>query len=137
MAKLGEIRSDLSAESEGVWVDYELGIEVKLSRLRSPAFRKAMEKITRNKRRGKRAGLNAFKDDQEMKEKIVPLLAKHIIRDWKNIEDDDGKPIAFSEAKAVEFLMDDSLEDFYDFIIQQSNASENFRLEEMDDDAGN
>lgn len=134
MAKLSEIKTDLDKQLDGVWFPYERGIEVKIACARNPEFKRAMRKIEKQGRRRKKSLEEMIEDDREL---IVPLIARHIMKDWRNIDDEGGEPIAFSEEKAVEFLSDPALEDFYIFVMASASDVERFKQREFEETAGN
>lgn len=139
MAKLSQLRTDLTKELEGVWIHYELGIEFLIARTRHPEFKSAITKMERKHRRGFKQNKTIIETmtDSESKKTMSPLIAKHIIRDWKNIQDEKGKTIPYSEKEALKILLDPELEDVYIFILTSANESENFRKIQLEEDAGN
>lgn len=144
MATLNQVRSDLSKERRGVWCEYELGIKILIARSTHPEYQKAMRKALKAKRleRGSRVSVSdlldeIFIDDQEVVSILAPPLAKHILLDWQNIEDDNGNLIPYSQEKALEILIDPELRDFFNFTLAQSSNQTLYRKEEQEESAKN
>lgn len=126
MACIDKIKTDLQKETQGVWIDFEVGIRLKIARARNPASRELMRKLTEPHRKTIRDGgmeLEVLEDLQRQ------IRAKTILLDWENIEDVTGKTIEYSPEQALEFFNDLELRDFYTFVILQSENMENFKKE--------
>lgn len=134
MAKLSEISTDPKLEKDGVWLDYAVGIRVKVSRLDNPEYREhlatALKPYRTNVKQGK-------VDPEAIAKDVKRVRAEYILRDWMNIEDEDGKPIPYSPEKAFEVFMDPKFHDFYEFVIGCSEQAANFRLEVIQEELGN
>lgn len=67
----------------------------------------------------------------------VELFAKHVVKGWKHVVDDDGKPVVFSVEECTNFLLALARHapDQFDKIRAFCNAIENFRPESMDVEA--
>ncbi len=124
MANIERIKTDISKETDGTWVPFILGIELKIARAGNSKYkeciRKLIEPVTKDIR-DETATLEDFADI------LIQVRAKTILLDWKNLDDKDGKPIPYSAAKAEEFFRDLELQDFYKFVVATSESSADFK----------
>lgn len=134
MAKLSKIQLDPKAQVEGVWINYVLDIDVKIANMGNVEYDSAIRRLSKPFTRGFRA--DRIPDDV-MQDITMKAVAEYIVKDWKNIEDDKGKPIKYSPKKALELFKDPANRDFYKFIIASANDIELFRLENLEDAKGN
>lgn len=123
--KLSSIRSDLSAEVDGVWAEFEDGFKLKIASNLSPAFQDALDKALEPYRELIRAG----KLDAVQREKIYQEVASaHLVKDWSGLESDDGQPIAHSQKEALALISDPRMHVLWKWI--QSVASNDQRYRE-------
>jgi hypothetical protein len=109
MAKVSELFKKYDPRSEAVWKTWN-GAEF----LIAPQGNKMQQKEMLNEFTLQEAsdfeskGPMAFGDMKanESLKKVYSLYAKTIIFDWK-LEDDSDKPIKFTSAKCLEFMLDD------------------------------
>lgn len=146
MAKLRTLAADAAKEKEGVWVPYADGVEFKIARAKNKEFRAKLMTIIRGLRRKQKkfervsdpdAVNMVLQNADEFRESIAPAVASHILLGWKNVEDDDGKPMEYTPEKGTEILSDNTYEDVLTFILEVSNESELYRAEETAEDAKN
>jgi hypothetical protein len=64
-------------------------------------------------------------------------LAESVLVDWSGLEDDDGKPIAYSVDKAIELLEDESLWPLRNFIEDAAGVVRSYRVEQEEQAKGN
>lgn len=134
MAKLKSIKADATKVLGGVWVDYEAGVRLLVARMGNPAF----EAFVRSKQRGNVRGFRAKRiSDAEAEAITKEAAAAHILVGWENIEGDDGQPIAYSPAKALEFFNDPALADLYQFVLVQAADASAYKLEADEEARGN
>lgn len=134
MANINKIKTDAKKEAQGVWVDFEVGIKLKIARARNPAYRELMRQLTEPHRKNIREG----EAELELLEDLLrQVRAKTILLDWKNLEDETGKTIEYGSEQALEFFNDAELRDFYTFVILQSENMENFKKELVKDSEKN
>tara|TARA_R100000458_G_C8278525_1_gene254896 strand:+ start:12824 stop:13225 length:402 start_codon:yes stop_codon:yes gene_type:complete len=128
------LKTNPEAETEGVWVTYEdTDIQLKIARIGNPKFDAFVAKKSAPHLDKIRKG-----EANELQENITQQAVAHtILVDWKNIDDENGKPIPYSGKKSEEFLSDPSLRDFYKFVLVTSNQAENFRYEAQQEAVGN
>ena len=124
MANINRIKTDCEKEANGVWVDFSLGIRLKIARARNPAYRELMNKLVEPNRQD-------IRDDEVDAEVLLEILkevrSKTILLDWENIDDAEGNPIPYSSGKALEFFKDPELKDFYTFVFVTSENMENYK----------
>jgi len=124
MANIERVKTDLQKEDKGVWIDFELGIRLKIARARNSAYRELMRQLTEPYLKDIREGeleLNILED------LLRQVRAKTILLDWENIEDKNGDPIEYSSEQALAFFNDPELRDFYTFVVMASENMENFK----------
>lgn len=126
MANIEKIKTDLQKQTKGVWVDFALGIELKIARARNPKYTEMVRNLTEHLR-------IKIRDDSieidELNEVLLKVRARTILLDWKNIEDKDGVAIPYSPEKAEEFFRDPELQDFYKFVQIVSDDADQYRKE--------
>lgn len=137
MAKLNALRADLKKESAGVWERYpNSDVSVLVARLGNPKF-EAQARLLRKNARLRRKAEGGEITESEAQQAIAPAVAQHILLGWKNLEGDDGKPIEYSPARALELLNDPTMHDFYSWILRVAGDGDLFRLEVEEELAGN
>jgi len=70
---------DQELQSDGVWMEYDKGLELKIASIQNKDCLKEIRKL----QRGKRNVLD--KEDDKAKEAICKILAKHVVKDWKGV----------------------------------------------------
>ena len=136
MAKLNLVKTDPDKE-KGVWVPYELDIELKIARVGNAKFDELVRRLAEPTLKEQRAKAKKMAEDPLGDEIIMKAAAKHLLVDWKHIEDEEGKPIKYSAAKALELFQDPGLRDLYKFVMATSGESERYRMELDEESAGN
>ena len=134
MAKITEIKSDMEKVEKGVEVDYAAGIKLCIASINNSDYKKARTRLLRPYLRQVRA--KALTSDQIL-DILKPAAAKHLLVGWKNIEDENGKPIDYSPDKALEFFNDPALSDLYNFVLETAGENEVYRQELTEDAEGN
>ncbi len=134
MAKLSALRSDSRKETEGVWVEWEHGVSLLIARLNNAGFQSRVRVLTAKHTKAIRAGTFP---DEEMEDISRTAMAHHVLLGWKNIEDDEGGDLEYSQEKALELLSDPDLRDLYQFVLTQANERDLYRREVQEDSSGN
>lgn len=134
MAKLSKVKVDPKAEIDGVWCEYVLDIRVKIARIGNREYDAAIRSMSKPYTKGFRADRVP---DEAMQDIVKKAVAKHIVKDWENIEDDDGSLIPYSPEAALEIFQNDEYRDFYKFVLACGNDAELFRRENMEEAKGN
>lgn len=131
--KLSTIKKDVNAAEQGVWVNGVLGdLDVKVA---SAGNRKYIESL-RNALKPYQRNLKNI-DDEVFAEIQNKCVAKHVLLDWRNLQDDAGNDIPYSYEKAFELLNDPENEEFRKLVISLSEEAEVFRKEALESLAGN
>jgi len=65
------------------------------------------------------------------------VVARYILLDWKNLLDEKGKEIKYSEEKAYEIISDPENDLFYTWVLEAASEEQNFRKQSMEDELGN
>lgn len=134
MVKLSSMRADIAAERDGVWVDLGGGFEMRIASTGGAEYQKARDKAFDPYRELFRSG----KADQDIVDRVVREVAsEHIIRDWRGLEDDDGKPIAYSPKEALELISDPRMHALWEKIQGIANQETRFRESETKKALGN
>ena len=134
MAKLLSLKTDPEKESEGGWVPYQIGVELKIGRIGNTAFAECVRRLSEPHLKELRT--NRLPEDV-LEDITREAVAKHILMDWKNIEDDDGKPFKYTQKRAEDILADPGMRDLYKFILLSANEAELYRQEIDEESAGN
>lgn len=133
MARLSEIRADLSKVEEGQWVTYSAGIELLIASTDSKKYRAERSRILKPLMRGTRRSL----DPDKVVDLLKPAVAKYLLLGWRNLEDVQGKEIKYSYDQALRFFNDPALRDLYNFVLEAAGEAELFRAEETEAEAKN
>jgi len=139
MSLFKRYKTDADRETSGVWISYGTTadgrtIEFKIARAggQNKAYEKRFEALTRPYRRQ----IQTESLDDETSDRIVrQLFAETIVLGWRNVEDEEGKPIAFS-AEACRKLFDE-LPDLFRDIREDATKQAIFRQDVLERDAGN
>lgn len=139
MSLFKQFGTNKEAEQEGVWVEYGPNDDGTI-----PAFKiaragksnkkwlKAVERATKPHRRAMELGTI----DNVLAEKLMrDVFAESVLTDWRNVQDKDGKPLAFSKAEAVALL--EALPELYDDLNEKASKAAMFRDEALENEAKN
>jgi len=130
---LREYKTDPQLEEEGKEIVVDEDTTIRIARFNNPAFRKMQERISEPYQ--KAVGRGKISDATAAKI-LSRCMAKHIIKGWKGLRL-DGKEIEYSEEKALELMLDPTLNDFKEQVLLESQRIENYRLERLEDDQKN
>lgn len=119
---------DTVKETEGVWVAMDHGIEIKIARLNSPAYRAEVERQRVPYRVQIRTGTLSDKQAESI---LTKSLARAIIKDWRGVTDEKDKPLPFSIEEAERAM--DALPEFKAFVVQAASEIDVYRTEDMED----
>jgi hypothetical protein len=134
MAKLKLIRTDLNKIEDGVEVDYVEDVKLVIASVNSKAYREHKDRLLRPYLRQLRS--KEIPPEQVL-EIIKPAVAHHILKGWKNIQDDQGADIPYSPQTALEFFKDPTMGDLYSFVLEVAGEVNNYRQELLEDARGN
>lgn len=125
--KLSEYKYDSIKEEQGVWFENSEGLKLKIARAGNPKAAALTRKLgVENQRRLRRTNNADLVDDLAKQ-----VVAKHILLDWDNLEDDDGKPIQHTSAKALEFFRE--YNDFYLEVMEYASRDDEYRESIVDE----
>lgn len=127
---------DPAAEKDGAWFEYGAGglaFNVKLARAGSgnPEFMKLQNRLLKPWRSGAKGGGSMDIPHETDRRIMRELYAKTIVKDWDATQ--FGQP--FTIENCIDTMRD--LNDFLDWVINISNAQENYRKAELEEAAGN
>jgi len=129
MTNINKIKTDISKQNDGTWVDFLMGIRFKIARARNPKYNEMMRKLTENMRLDMREG--KF-DTKEFNDMLIVVRAHTVLLDWENIDEDD-KPVPYSVEKAMEYFRNPELNDFYTFVVSISESAEAYKKDLVKD----
>lgn len=124
MSFLKKYKTNQDAEKNGVWVEVDDGVELKVARLNNDNAREMRRKLEKPYR-------NFPTIPDHVQEGILrTVVAKTVLVDWKGITDDDGEAIPYSTEAAEKLFTD--LPDFLSDVVSLSLARETFQTEGID-----
>ena len=124
MAKLRQLRSDVAAERDGVWAEYEDGFEIKIASSATREFRDAIDRALEPYLDLIRQG----KLSSDEREKVVrDVGADLLVRDWRGLENDDGTPATYSRQSARELLADPAMHRVWTFVQAVAGSDTRYR----------
>jgi hypothetical protein len=106
-------------------------IEVLVRGTSNPDYRRRMQAMIRALPPSKR--LKGVVDPVEMDRIIGTCLCDHVLLDWKNVQTDDGKQVAFSPDAARPFLTDPAYAAFRDGVLAAASSVDEELLEDHQD----
>jgi len=116
MAKLSALRVDPELSEEGRWVDYELGIRLRIARHNNSRYQAYFMKLLRD-------NPEVQEDTDAFGNLLKVAVGRTILRDWEGVEDDDGKEMKFSEDVGEKILTDPAYQDLYQFVLSEAQSS--------------
>lgn len=131
MADIKQLKLDSGKQSIGVWVPYDLDVELLIAGTGSPEFRKTCSELLAPHRQKIRTTGLTFEERVEI---IKPAIARHLLKGWKNITE-GGKAVPFSEKKALELF--DEIQGLAVFVLGSADEREWFRQEAQRESAKN
>jgi hypothetical protein len=131
--KLSAIKNDVALEEAGRWFDYLDGFRIRIRSKRSPTFQKTIAAVYEPHKHALQGG----RLTEDMARRLTrESIARAAVVDWEGLESEDGEPIAFSEAKAVELFVDPAYRELFEFVDRACGNDTNYRIGNQDD-AGN
>lgn len=125
MAKLALIETDYASELKGRWFVHPVGYRFLLARYGNPRFEEAYLEALNPYIEKIRA--NASLTEEEDLAVTLPCIARYVILDWSDIEDEAGNPIPYSPEKALEILSNPDLHEIRDWVKRKSSAIDGYR----------
>ena len=122
--KLNDIGIDSDSSKLGRLFIHDTGIKVRISMLGNSDYISYFREITEPDR-------DKFRDGTISEEKINEYtkraIAEKIVRNWENVEDDNGDPIPYTPEFGFECFMDPKFKKFYQWILVISEDELNYR----------
>lgn len=134
MAKLSRVKIDAKRAVEGVWHTYAEGIEVRVARMFNPNYERVVAELMKPHAKEYRAGRLS---NEQMEDVRVQAIARTVLLDWKNVEDDDGQPMPYTPERGLAVLRDPGYVDLLAFISAKAGDWESYRLSVQEDAKGN
>lgn len=134
MSLYSKYKTDPSKETEGVWVDFDDNIKLKLARAggRNQQYLKSIERETKPYRRALQNGTIPV----EVADNIIrKVYAETVVLDWENVTDENGKVLSYSKENCLKLLTD--LPEFFAEIKSVAENMEMFRAAGLEADAKN
>lgn len=110
-------RNDPTLFTTGTWVPL-MGAEFKLARAGNPEYEKALEE----------SGYRKKEEPAAKQRALYTAVATGVLKDWRDVEDNEGNPIPYSVDNAVEVLLDNP--DLVARILNEANDLSNYRRED-------
>ncbi len=133
MAKLSQVAVDLETAQSGIWTDF-YGIKLKIARANNPAAVAEFRRLAKLARATSRSDQLSDEDAERIS---LDVMAKCILVDWGEMEDDAGKAIPYTHAKAREILADPKYVDLRAFVNRVSGEMDVYLASAIKGDAGN
>ena len=138
--KLSSLATDEKLSTEGVWVDYVDGARLLVARTGNKHFRdycrarfgkvgrtfRAEELLTQKNKNGTTSREEAI---------VREGVAKHVLRDWEGIEDDDGNPLPYTPEQGLEAF--EKYPEFLDDVLSVAGDVQNFKDAGVEEATGN
>lgn len=126
--------TDKNMEQTGVILDYGNAGKIKIARAggSNTKFSKVLEAKMRPYRRQYEAGTMS---DEVANTMLIEAFAEAVVLGWEDIKGPDGKNLKFSRENAIKLFTD--LPDLFVDVREQSMKVSNFRMVEVEADAGN
>ena len=129
--KLSSLAIDGESETDGIWVEFGDGdnvCEFKIARLHNPGCENYVAKLHERRKKWNRS----IESDRSHS---IKAYARHVLKGWRDLTDDDGNDIPFSIDAAEKILTD--YPDVREFVTEVALDNEQFRLEGKMDAEGN
>jgi len=134
MGKLSALRVDLKKANGGVWQELEAGIEFLIAKKPNDAYEDKLAVLSEPYSDEIRARTLSPELDKEL---TLRAIVGTVLLDWRNVDDDEGNPIEFTEDKAFEILKDSQYIDVYNWILLKAHAYHLYRVESKKAEAKN
>lgn len=135
MATLKHFATDKEKEIQGQWIPIGQGIEIKIARMNNPKYAEFIATKGKTIRPMIRHKIQTPELTKEFETLLKKAAANCILLDWKNIEDETGKPLPYSVEEAIKQF--EAYPEFYAMVIEQASDIQNFRLQDLEESLGN
>ena len=125
MSFLQKYKTDKAAEQNGVWIEVDDGVEIKVARLNNEKARELRRTLEAPYRNFKEVPPKALEDIMRR------IVASCVLLDWKGVDQDaDGNDVLYSPDRAEEIFVE--YPDFFNDVVSASAARETFQTEALD-----
>lgn len=111
-------RFNTTAFTDGVWVSI-MGGEFKVARAGNPDYEQALED----------SGYRKIDDPADKQRALYRAIARGVLKDWRDVEDDKGQAIPFTADNAVEVLLENP--DLVGRLLSEANDLSNWKREDV------
>lgn len=139
MGLYDQFKTDLSLEKEGIVINYGQNskgenIDIKIARAggHNTKFAKTAEQVLKPYRR-QIANETADRDAMELAMRTI--YARSVVIGWAGVEDENGKPLEFTEANCIKLFTD--LPDLFSDLREQAEKQALFRRVDLEDESKN
>ncbi|MCE0912453.1 MULTISPECIES: hypothetical protein [Pseudomonas] len=120
--KLKKIDNTKSAEAR--WEEFDADTKVLLMPLDNQQYQIALERmrrrLARNDAQFGQDAVGVIEGEKTEHDNHCLLLASFIVQDWQGAQDENGKPLAYSESICTEMLCGDA--NFFYFVLRRAAA---------------
>lgn len=139
MSLYNQFATNKEAEVEGVEVEYGANADGSIPSFRISRMSKANKKYTKALERATRPHRRAIELEtmnNDLAERLfMGVFVDTVLLGWSNIQDRDGKAIAFNKENALKLFTD--LPELYDDLQEKAKKASLFREEAIEEEAGN
>ncbi|WP_447811029.1 hypothetical protein [Pseudomonas putida] len=134
--KLKKIDSSKSAEAR--WEDFDADTKILLMPLDNQQYQIALERmrrrLARNDAQFGEGNVGVIEGEKSEHDNHCLLLASFIVKDWQGAQDENEKPLAYSENTCAEMLRGDA--EFFYFVLRRAAAIAADNREELEEIKG-
>jgi len=135
MSNIYEIfETDVKKEKEGAWTKIQGDIEFKLCYFANEKF---LDYVNTETEKWLSANGKTVLPEDVSEDIHTKGIAHHVLVDWKNVTDKDGKSIEHSAETVYNMLSDPNMRRLKAIVIQLSTAMDTFRVKHEDADSKN
>lgn len=144
MAKLSNYKTDPTTSVEGLWFDFEASSQTplesphphhicfRIARWNNPKFRAERVAVLEVTRDGIEQDAGAV-----MRKANAKAMARAVVVDWCNIDNEDGTPLPYSPEAAQRILEDDGYDPIRQFVLECATRVDLFRAQADEAAVGN
>ncbi len=114
MVEFANVLIDTKRTAEGKWVRWIDGVELKIASLRQKPYLDERRALLKPHVRAVR---DEKIDGDELVIVFAPAIARHVLKDWKGLEE-GGKPLPYSVEKAAELLAHPAAPHLREFVLR-------------------
>lgn len=117
-------KTDSSKNGEARWEEFDKDTKVLLMPLDNQQYQIALERMRRRMARNDaqfaEGAVGVIEGEKSEHDNHCLLLASFIVQDWQGAEDENGKPLAYSEEACTQMLCGDTV--FFYFVLRRAAA---------------